>query len=375
MFYRKQKQALAAASARNEQLAQELKLTQERLAAAEVRQTVAQGVFSSLASFGESLQGIRHSFQGVTTILNDGRESVQLASSESNANRQALHSISGNLQIMFEHINDAASNVGGLHQRVSEIGGIITSIRRIADQTNLLALNAAIEAARAGTHGKGFAVVADEVRKLAQRTASATTEIAELVDGIQEEMQGTKLIMQTGATDASRFSAESTVAMQGMQRLLTLSHQMEIAIASSSSLSNLELANIDELTMKLEVYKVFMGLSKIRPEDLPDETECGLGQWYYAGEGKLNYSGQSIYRQIEKPHQALHREARRAVSCFYAGDYSAALTALGAMETANLAVMAGLVQMVGNDETSRQKTVAGASASITSRMPPRLRVA
>jgi hypothetical protein len=86
----------------------------------------------------------------------------------------------------------------------------------------------------------------------------------------------TQSMMQDGARDASRFSDESALAMQSMQRLLTLSRQMEGTIELSASMSNLELANIEELTMKLEVYKVFMGSSKIAPKDLPDETECAL---------------------------------------------------------------------------------------------------
>lgn len=359
MFYRKQKRALAAALAENRQLKIELDASRSHLAAAEQRQAIAQGVFSSLGSFGESLQGIRRSFQGVSATLNDGKQSVLQASSESAANRQALQSISGNLHTMFGHIGNAASNVEQLHQRIGQVSGIIASIRQIADQTNLLALNAAIEAARAGSHGRGFAVVADEVRKLAQRTAGATTEIAQLIDGIQQEAAATRTLMQDGAQDAARFSTESEVAMHGMQRVLKLSKQMEMAIESSALLSNLELANIDELTMKLEVYKVFMELSKIAPEELPDETECGLGKWYYAGEGKLKYAGQKIYRQIEAPHQALHEQARRALACYYAGDYGAALQALAAMEGANLAVMAGLETMVSQTVTTPGKAVAG----------------
>lgn len=104
---------------------------------------------------------------------------------------------------------ETAEKLHELSERSSKISLIVDQIQAIAEQTNLLALNAAIESARAGEHGRGFAVVADEVRQLAQRSSDATDEIANMVNGIRNEieqavssMQRTVEVVNSGSSQA-----------------------------------------------------------------------------------------------------------------------------------------------------------------------------
>jgi methyl-accepting chemotaxis protein len=360
MFRSKAKRELAATQAEAarlraqvESLQGELAETREHLAEADSerqqlqsRQHLLDGVLGNLPRFGESLSGIRQSFSGLSTQLNEDKETALTAAAESDTNRAAFEKIAANLHAMFVRIGAAGESVESLSRRAGEIGGIVQLIQEIAEQTNLLALNAAIEAARAGEAGRGFAVVADEVRKLAERTAKATTEIGGLVTNIQDETSQAKGIMEIGAGDAANHSAESEAAMHSMQRLMGLSQSMQDTIASSSRLANAELANIEELTLKLEVYKVLLGISDLTPESLPDETQCLLGRWYYEGEGKAEFSRLPGYRDMEAPHKAVHDHARRAVARYRGGDFAGALEALTRMEEANLTVMVGMERIL-----------------------------
>lgn len=303
------------------------------------------GIAANLGNFGSSLEGVSESFRELVSTLNQQQETAQQAASKADENKQSFHHTAQNLAALQQAMQHASQNVESLNQRADEISDIVQLITDVASQTNLLALNAAIEAARAGQAGRGFAVVADEVRKLAERTAKATTEITSLVKTIQEETRQACQVMEKSASEARTYADDSQDAVLSMQSLHALSQQIEDRVSSSSMLSYIELANIEELGIKLNVYKVFLGISKLKSSELPDEQHCRLGKWYYS-EGQAKFASLRSYQQLEEPHRMVHRHAKQALDYYYAGEMDAGLAELAAMEAANNAVMMWLKDML-----------------------------
>lgn len=361
MFTSKLKNQLQQANEENQRLANDNQALQKQIRRLELQnqtledelgrlqreRKIHHGVFTSLGSFGSSLNGVKNSFINLADTLNNEKASALHAAEQSDSNKAAFTSIAENLQATYTMMSTAAEKVSTLSKRAEAISGIVELIQEVADQTNLLALNAAIEAARAGEAGRGFAVVADEVRNLAQRTSSATGDIAQLAQNIQNETRETCEIMEAGAGATKQYASDSQQAVNSMNELLSLSQGMEKAITSSATLANIELANIDELELKLEVYKVFFGISDTRAEDIPNEHVCRLGQWYFEGEGKQQFAHLPNYQAMAAPHKAVHDHAATAVDLYRKDQLEDALNELNAMEHANLTVMQGLNTMLG----------------------------
>lgn len=133
-----------------------------------------------------------------------------MASSQSS--RLAIQGVDATMTSITSRINEVLEKISTLANRVADIGNIIDVIDDISEQTNLLALNASIEAARAGEQGRGFAVVADDIRKLAERSSTATRDIYDRIDAIQEETDGALTAIREGQQTVGKGEREAKKA-------------------------------------------------------------------------------------------------------------------------------------------------------------------
>ena len=158
----------------------------------------------NVASVAEELNANVSSMAGAIEELSVNSQSVSSSAEEMSVN---MATVSSAVEEMSTSIENVATNARGaketaeeaqdisrkasqkmtvLNDASKEIGKVTEVIKRIAEQTNLLALNATIEAASAGEAGKGFAVVANEIKELAGQSAKAAEDIAEKINGVQQ---------------------------------------------------------------------------------------------------------------------------------------------------------------------------------------------
>ncbi len=203
--------------------------TSQELVAASERQT--QQIISAVEIIQQMISSIQKVSGDAEQAADVTGRSVEVALNGGDAVRRTIEGMSA----IREQIQETAKRIKRLGESSQEIGNIVELINDIAEQTNTQALNASIQAAMAGDAGRGFAVVADEVQRLAERSATATKQIENLVRTIQADTNEAVVSMEKTTTEVVGGTQLAEDAGKALEEIETVSRQIADVVRGISA--------------------------------------------------------------------------------------------------------------------------------------------
>jgi methyl-accepting chemotaxis protein len=177
---------------------------------------------------------------------------AELAKSKAEDGSQIVRKVVEGIENVLHQAQEMKDDMGNLGLQAQGIGNIMNVISDIADQTNLLALNAAIEAARAGDAGRGFAVVADEVRKLAEKTMTATKEVGDAIQGIQDSAKKNIANVERSGKTIEHTTNLAVKSGEALLAIVTLVESASDQVRSIATASEQQSATSEEINRSIE---------------------------------------------------------------------------------------------------------------------------
>ncbi|MDG2105316.1 MAG: HAMP domain-containing methyl-accepting chemotaxis protein [Pirellulaceae bacterium] len=200
----------------------------------------------------KKLMDMTRAFQAVAM---QAAESVNVAVEARQTAADGLKAVNDTVQGMQRiraQVKNTSQRIKRLGESSQEIGEIVQLISDITDRTSILALNASIQAAMAGDAGHGFAVVAEEVERLAERSASATGQVARLIRGIQRETKEVMSDMEESTREVVDGSRLATEAGETLFEIDSVSNQLVVMIEDVSESANLQAQNVNGVASSMQ---------------------------------------------------------------------------------------------------------------------------
>ncbi len=213
--------------------------------------TQAQQQFQALNRALEQIQTMVSSTEAVAT----NAQQVELAAQRTNKTVRegdaAMNRTVDGILAIRETVAQTSKLIKRLSNSSGKISKVVNLISNFTTQTQLLALNAAIEATRAGEYGRGFAVVADEVRSLARQSAAATTEIAKLVQEIQEGTAEVSTAMETGIQQVVEGTNLVSLTRQNLNAIVEATNEISKLVEGITGATQIQTQQSQSVTQTM----------------------------------------------------------------------------------------------------------------------------
>lgn len=141
-----------------------------------------------------SVEEMAKSIENVAQNAKKAEALVDNAYTETRKGTNAMDRTVDSIVNLRKTVGETVDKMKHLEESSENISQVVSLIEEIALKTNLLAINAA----RSGEQGQGFSIFGEQLSALAEQSASATTEIAQILGNIQLETKEVTQAMEQG---------------------------------------------------------------------------------------------------------------------------------------------------------------------------------